>query len=128
MKREVIQIPGVKTANLPFSHVVKAGDILYLSSQISCDLQTGFIIPGDVAAQTRRAMDNIEHLLVNAGSSMEHVLRVRVYTRNVSEFDEMNNVYREYFRESEEPVSAFLILSVSDVPPAIQCNGIHPPA
>ena len=103
MKHEVIRISGVKTAGLPFSHVVKAGDILYLTSQISCDLQTCLIIPGDVATQTRMAMENIKHLLSNAGSSMEHVLRVHVYMRNVSQFGEMNRVYREYFRENEEP-------------------------
>jgi 2-iminobutanoate/2-iminopropanoate deaminase len=82
---------------------VKAGDILYLSSQLSCDLQTGRIIGGDVATQTRKAMENINYLLSNAGSSMEHVLRMRVYMRNISEFDEMNRVYREYFRKGEEP-------------------------
>jgi reactive intermediate/imine deaminase len=103
MKHEVIRIPGVKTADLPFNHVVRAGDILYLTSQISCDLQTGLVIPGDLAAQTRRAMENIKHLLSNSGSSMEHVLRVRVYMRNVSEFGEMNRVYREYFKENKEP-------------------------
>jgi 2-iminobutanoate/2-iminopropanoate deaminase len=102
MKKEIIRIPGVKTAGLPFSHVAKAGDILYLTSQLSCDLQTGLIIPGDVAAQTRKAMENIQYLLSNAGSSMEHVLRMRVYMRNVSEFREMNSVYREYFRKAEE--------------------------
>lgn len=103
MKNAIIRIPGVKTANLPFSHVVKSGDILYLTSQLSCDLQTGLIIPGDVATQTKRAMENIKYLLSNAGSSIEHVLRVHIYMRNVSEFGEMNRVYREYFREGEEP-------------------------
>ena len=103
MKKAIIQVPGVKTTGLPFSHVVKAGGILYLSSQLSCDLQTGLIIPGDVAAQTRRALENIKYLLSNAGSSMEHVLRVHVYMRSVSEFEEMNRVYREYFGEGEEP-------------------------
>ena len=103
MKREIIRIPGVKTDGLPFSHIVKAGDILYLSSQLSCDLRTGLVIPGDLAMQTRKAMENIKYLLSNAGSSMENVLRVRVYLRNVSGFGEMNRVYREYFREDEEP-------------------------
>ena len=103
MKKEIIRIPGTKTTGLPFNHVVKAGDILYLSSQLSCDLHTGAIIPGDVAAQTRKALENIKYLLSNAGSSMEHVLNVRVYMRNVSEFNEMNRVYREYFRDGEEP-------------------------
>jgi 2-iminobutanoate/2-iminopropanoate deaminase len=83
--------------------MVKAGDVLYLASQLSCDLQMGGIIPGDMATQTRKAMENIKYLLSNAGSAMEHVLRVRVYMRNVSEFSEMNGVYREYFREGEEP-------------------------
>jgi len=103
MKNAIIRIPGVKMTGLPFSHIVKAGDILYLTSQLSCDLQSGLIIPGDVATQTRKAMENIKYLLSNAGSSMEHVLRVHVYMRNVSEFGEMNRVYREYFREGEEP-------------------------
>ena len=103
MKNEIIRISDVKTAGLSFSHIVKAGDVLYLTSQLSCDLQTGLIIPGDVATQTRKAMENIKYLLSNAGSSMEHVLRVRVYMRNVTEFGEMNRVYREYFREGEEP-------------------------
>jgi len=48
-------------------------------------------------------MENIKHLLSNSGSSMEHVLRVRVYMRNVSEFGQMNRVYREYFKEKDEP-------------------------
>jgi 2-iminobutanoate/2-iminopropanoate deaminase len=103
MKREIIRIPGVKTAGLPFSHIVRAGDILYLSSQLSCDLQTGRIIPGDIESQTRKALENIKYLLSNAGSSMGHVLGVRIYMRDVSEFGEMNRVYREYFRNGEEP-------------------------
>ncbi len=103
MKHEIIRIPGVKTAGLPFSHIVKAGNTLYLTSQLSCDLQTGLMIPGDVASQTRKALENIKYLLSNAGSSMERVVSVRVYMRSVSEFGEMNRVYREYFREGEEP-------------------------
>ncbi len=47
--------------------MVKVGDILYLTSQLSCDLQTGLIVPGDIAAQTRKALENIKYLLSNAG-------------------------------------------------------------
>jgi 2-iminobutanoate/2-iminopropanoate deaminase len=103
MKKEIVRVPGLSTAGLPFSHIVKAGGVLYLTSQLSCDLQTGDMIPGDVAAQTRQAMENIQYLLCHAESSMQHVLSVRIYLRNAADFREMNRVYREYFTEGEEP-------------------------
>jgi 2-iminobutanoate/2-iminopropanoate deaminase len=103
MKKEIVRVPGLNTSGLPFSHVVKAGDVLYLTSQLSCDLQTGDIIPGDVATQTRKALENVQYLLCRAQSSMQHVLRVRIYLRNAADFPEMNRVYRQYFTEGEEP-------------------------
>jgi len=76
---------------------------LYLTSQLSCDLQTGEIIPGDIAVQTRNALENIKFLLERSGSSLENVLKVVIYLRNVSDFAGMNAVYREYFKGGNEP-------------------------
>jgi 2-iminobutanoate/2-iminopropanoate deaminase len=103
MKKEIIRITGIKRTDLPFSHVVKAGDLLFLTSQLSCDLQTGAIIPGDMATQTRNALENIKFLLQESGSTLDHVLKVRIFMRDVSDFDEMNKVYREYFKGDGEP-------------------------
>lgn len=44
MKRQVISLPHVKKPTTGFNHVVKAGDFIFLSSQLSADIKTGEII------------------------------------------------------------------------------------
>ena len=103
MRKEVKKIGGVRKPSSPFSHVVKVGDLLFLSSQLSCDLETGMIIGGTIREQTERALDNLRFLLEASGSSMDQVVIVRVYMRDASKFKEMDSIYRRYFKEGEEP-------------------------
>ena len=44
MKKEVLKIKGVSKPNSPFSQVVKAGGLLFVTSQLSCELKTGMIM------------------------------------------------------------------------------------
>jgi 2-iminobutanoate/2-iminopropanoate deaminase len=103
MRKEVIKIKGVMKPPSSFSHVVKAGGFLFLTSQLSCDLKTGMMIGGTIHEQTERALDNLKFLLESSGSSMEQVVMVRVYMRDVSKFKEMDSIYSRYFKEGEEP-------------------------
>jgi hypothetical protein len=41
MKKQVMLVPGVQAPQSPFNHVVRAGDFLFLTSQLAADLQTG---------------------------------------------------------------------------------------
>jgi 2-iminobutanoate/2-iminopropanoate deaminase len=102
MMKEVQRIEGVKKPS-SFNHVVKGGEFLFLSSQLSCDLNTGSIITGSIHEQTKRAMENLRFLLESSGSSMNEVVMVRVYMRDASKFKEMDSIYRKYFEEGEEP-------------------------
>ena len=63
MKKEIISIPAVKVPVSPFNHVVKAGGLLFLTSQLSCDLKTGEIISGNIAVQTRNAWRTLNFFL-----------------------------------------------------------------
>jgi 2-iminobutanoate/2-iminopropanoate deaminase len=103
MKKEVPVIDGIRKPSSPFSHVVKAGGLLFLSSQLSADLETGRIIRGTIEEQTRRALDNIRFLLQASGSNMDDVVKTVIYMRDVGRFREMDAVYRAYFKEGEEP-------------------------
>ena len=103
MEKEIIIIPEVKIPASPFNHVVKAGELLFLSSQLSTDLRTGKIIGGDIGNQTKQAMENVKFLLESCGSSLDDVLKAAVYMRDVSDFDKMDQIYREYFKRGDEP-------------------------
>ena len=103
MPKQVILVPGVATPPSPFNHVVRAGDFLFVSSQLSVDLNTHTVRPGDIVSQTRQALENLKRLLAGCGATLEDVVKTTVYMRDVTEFDAMNRVYREYFRTETAP-------------------------
>jgi 2-iminobutanoate/2-iminopropanoate deaminase len=96
-------IDGVPKPDSPFNHVIKAGGFLFLTSQLSCDLKTNRIIGGTMEEQTRKALDNVKFLLQASGSAMNDIVKVVIYMRDLSKFNEMNAIYKEYFEEGEEP-------------------------
>jgi len=103
MKKEIVYIKDMPKSNLPFNHVVRAGNTLYLTSQLSCDLITGEIIKGSIKEQTRNTMENIKYLLENVNSSIKNIVDVTVYIKNLNDFHAFNDVYKEYFISGEEP-------------------------
>jgi len=80
----------------PFSAAVTAGDFVYLSGMLPTDA-SGAIVPGDVRAQTARALDNLAALLGRNGSRMAQVAAVTVYLKNQADFAAMNEVYTKYW-------------------------------
>jgi 2-iminobutanoate/2-iminopropanoate deaminase len=101
--KEIIRIPGLAQPPSPFNHVVKAADFLFLSSQLSVDLQTHTLQMGTIAEQTKKSLDNVKFLLESSGSSLSDIVKVVIYLRDNLLFDDMNKVYREYFPAGQEP-------------------------
>ena len=105
MKKQIVKLDGIIAPPSPFSHAVKAGNFIFLSSQLSVDLKTHEILGGDIRKQTRQALENIKFLLESSGSSMDHVVKCVIYMKDVKkDFGAMNEVYREYFKKGDEPV------------------------
>ena len=84
----------------PYSQAIKAGNFLFIAGQVSLDPATNEFIEGDIAAQTRHAMDNIMEILDNAGLGSEHVVKATVYLADMDDFAAMNEVYGTYFKET----------------------------
>ncbi len=103
MRKEVIRIENVASPPSPFNHVVKAGNFLFLSSQLSVDLKTNKILGGTITEQTRQALENIKFLLDSSELKMDDVVKAVVYLRDTNDFEEMNLVYRTYFKKGAEP-------------------------
>lgn len=82
--------------DLPFSEAVRAGNMLYLSGQIGIDSSIK-LVPGGIMAETRQVLENIKVTLERYGSSLDHVIKVTVMLADISEWEEMNNVYVQFF-------------------------------
>jgi 2-iminobutanoate/2-iminopropanoate deaminase len=95
--RNVIATEWAPKAMGQYSQAIVSNGIAYLSGQIPLDPTTGQLVPGDVAAQTTRVLENIKAILEAAGSSLERVLKTTVFLKDMGEFAKMNEVYARYF-------------------------------
>ena len=98
--REVVSSPGAPAAIGPYSAGVRAGNLLFLSGSIPLDPATGQVVPGDIAAQATRAMENIKALLTAAGADFANVVKTTVFLADMKDFQEMNQVYGRFFPSS----------------------------
>lgn len=97
MDRQVVQPAGRPRPGVPLSPAIKTGGHVYCSGQLPVDPQTGQAVSDDIRAQTRLVLENLNHVLQAAGSSLARALKVTVYLTDISEFAAMNEVYREFF-------------------------------
>jgi len=97
----------------PYSQAVRAGHLLFASGQIPLDPRTGSIVDGDVAAQTRQVMSNLDAVLTAAGLAFTDVVRTTIYLIDLNEFARVNEVYGSYFKE---PFPARATVQVARLP------------
>ena len=61
-----------------YARAVVVGDRVFVSGTVGVDLTTG-TMPATAEGQAEQALDTIERALVEAGSGLHEVVRVRVY-------------------------------------------------
>jgi 2-iminobutanoate/2-iminopropanoate deaminase len=99
MKREAVGTAGAPKAIGPYSQAVRAGGFLFCSGQIPLDPLTGKMVDGGIEAQTERVLSNLEAVLIAGGATLGSVVKTTVYLVDLGEFQAMNAVYGNYFRE-----------------------------
>jgi 2-iminobutanoate/2-iminopropanoate deaminase len=72
---------------------------LFCSGQIPLDPKSGQIISGDIAAQTRRVLDNIAAILKAEDLSFDNVVKTTIFLTNLGDFQTVNEVYGSYFKQ-----------------------------
>jgi 2-iminobutanoate/2-iminopropanoate deaminase len=111
--KQSVSSPGAPKAIGPYSPAVRAGQLLFVSGQVPIDPSTGAMIEGDIAAQTRRVLDNIGALLTAGGLTFAHVVRTTVFLADMNDFAAVNEVYGTYF---PEPYPARATVQVARLP------------
>lgn len=81
----------------PYNQAVLSGDTLYVSGQIALDPETGNMVQGGTAAETRQVMKNLGAVLQKAGMDFKNVVKCSIFIRDMNEFTLVNEIYREYF-------------------------------
>ena len=77
----------------PYAQAVRANGFLFTAGQIALDPVTMEIVPGDVAAQTERVLQNLAAIIEEAGANWSQVVKTTVFLRDMADFTAVNAVY-----------------------------------
>lgn len=94
---ETVQTDKAPKAIGPYSQAIKANGFVFVSGQIPIDPSTSQLAHGTVAELTRQVMRNLTQILETAGSSLNNVVKTTIYLKDMSDFEEVNNTYAEFF-------------------------------
>jgi 2-iminobutanoate/2-iminopropanoate deaminase len=96
MSRESVQTGEAPKAIGPYAQAIKANGFVYTAGQIAIRPESGAMVDGGIAAQTRQVFANLAAVLKAAGTSMDQVVKATVFLRDMGDFGAMNEVYAEY--------------------------------
>ena len=92
-----ISTPDAPAAIGPYSQGIVVGGFLFSAGQIPLDPSTGELVEGDVKRQAARVLDNLDAVLIAAGSSRDRVVKTTIFLRDLNDFMAVNEVYSEFF-------------------------------
>lgn len=101
MPKEIVSTEEAPEAVGAYSQGVSANGFVFTAGQIPLSSE-GEFVGGSVETQTRQCLDNIEAVLNEAGASLQDVVKVTVFLDDITDFEEMNQAYKDYF-ETEPP-------------------------
>ena len=97
MKLNLIQTEKAPAAVGPYSQGVRVDELVFTSGQLSFVPETGELIIDDIQKATRQALENLKAVLEEGGASLETVIKVTVFVKDMENFSLINEVYSEYF-------------------------------
>ncbi len=92
-----VSTPGAPQAIGPYSQAVMVNGFIFTAGQVALDPARGELVPGGIAEQTARAMENLRAVLTAAGSSLSQVVKTTVFLVDMADFAAMNEVYGQAF-------------------------------
>jgi enamine deaminase RidA (YjgF/YER057c/UK114 family) len=81
-----------------YSRVVKSGKMIWVSGTVAVDEEGIVFGANDAYAQTKFIIQKVEKFLLLAGSSLENVVRTRLFVTDISRWEEVGKAHGEFFK------------------------------
>ena len=125
-KKNIIGKPLIINGRqLSLSRAVRAGDFVFLTGQVP--MQDGQVMTnGSIEEQTRACLNSIHETLIEAGCSLQDIVKSMVWLKSREDFPGFDSVYAEYFPEGPPARSALVSDFLVDIRVEIECVAYHP--
>lgn len=98
MKKKVIFTEKATAPTAWYSQAIKVNNVVYLAGVCGDDPQTGEIVGnGDIKIETAKALDNLKYTIEAAGGSLDNIVKIDVFVKDIKCMGEFNAVYKTYF-------------------------------
>lgn len=97
MEKRCMMAPNGPPALGPYSHAVAAGRLLFVSGQGPVARDGRGVLRGTFEEEARLTLSNLKAILEDAGSGLEHVVKVTVFLADMQQFSALNAIYKEFF-------------------------------
>jgi len=81
-----------------YSRVVRKGNNIYVTGTVAVDMD-GNIIGSNAYEQTKFILSKIEQYLEKAGTSLEDVVRTRMFVINIDDWEQIGKAHNEFFKD-----------------------------
>ena len=99
MEKIVIATEKAPKAIGPYSQAIKDGNMVFTSGQLPMDTTTGKLVQDDIKSEARQSLTNLKEVLAEGGATLNDVVKVTVYIKDMNQFGQINEVYGEFFSE-----------------------------
>ncbi|MDG2065895.1 MAG: RidA family protein [SAR324 cluster bacterium] len=123
MSRSIVNTSKAPAPVGPYSQAVRCGNMLFVSGQVPLDPESGELVLNSFAEQCHRVLLNLKIILEAGGSALGNVLKVTIYMQNLAQFNELNEIYSEYF-DASKPARACLEVSALPKGVAVEMDAI----
>ena len=73
--------------------------LVFVSGQGAIDANGEVVGKGDIVSQTKKAIENIEAVLRKAGATLDDVVKVTVFLKNLEDREKVAEVRKDYFKK-----------------------------
>lgn len=91
--------PEGMTQPTSYSHLVKFDRLMFIAGQVAVDGDGNVIGEGDMTAQVRQVLKNMQSVLASEGADFSDVVKINIFTTDIDEFRKSGEVRREFFGE-----------------------------
>jgi|TARA_B110000305_G_scaffold31080_1_gene29758 2-iminobutanoate/2-iminopropanoate deaminase len=98
--KSIIKIPNAPSPVGPYSQAVRHNGLIIASGQIALDPKTGILNTTSIKTETSQILKNIDSLLNSCNLKRENILKCSIFLKNMDDFDKVNEVYSDFFKES----------------------------